>query len=149
MFQHLLVPTDGSALSRGTAQQAVRFAKSIDAKITAFHAMPELRLLANHPGLTPETRNSFVEQARSHADELLAFVKQAAQAEGVACQTVMVSSDHPHEAILRAALDRDCDLIFMASHGRRGIEGLLVGSETQKVMTHSKIPVLVWRAQEE
>ena len=149
MFQHLLVPTDGSALSRGTAQQAVRFAKSIDAKITAFHAMPELRLLANHPGLTPETRNSFVEQARAHADELLAFVKQAAQAEGVACQTVMVSSDHPHEAILRAALDRDCDLIFMASHGRRGIEGLLVGSETQKVMTHSKIPVLVWRAQEE
>ncbi|MBP6118921.1 MAG: universal stress protein [Giesbergeria sp.] len=149
MFQHLLVPTDGSALSRGTAQQAVRFAKSIDAKITAFHAMPELRLLANHPGLTPETRNSFVEQARAHADELLAFVKQTAQAEGVACQTVMVSSDHPHEAILRAALDRDCDLIFMASHGRRGIEGLLVGSETQKVMTHSKIPVLVWRAQEE
>ena len=149
MFQHLLVPTDGSVLSRGTALQAVRFAKSIDAKITAFHAMPELRLLANHPGLTPETRNSFVEQARSHADELLAFVKQAAQAEGVACQTVMVSSDHPHEAILRAALDRDCDLIFMASHGRRGIEGLLVGSETQKVMTHSKIPVLVWRAQEE
>jgi len=149
MFQHLLVPTDGSALSRGTAQQAVRFAKSIDAKITAFHAMPELRLLANHPGLTPETRNSFVEQARTHADELLAFVKQTAQAEGVACQTVMVSSDHPHEAILRAALDRDCDLIFMASHGRRGIEGLLVGSETQKVMTHSKIPVLVWRAQEE
>ena len=149
MFQHLLVPTDGSALSRGTAQQAVRFAKSIDAKITAFHAMPELRLLANHPGLTPETRNIFVEQARAHADELLAFVKQTAQAEGVACQTVMVSSDHPHEAILRAALDRDCDLIFMASHGRRGIEGLLVGSETQKVMTHSKIPVLVWRAQEE
>ena len=149
MFQHLLVPTDGSALSRGTAQQAVRFAKSIDAKITAFHAMPELRLLANHPGLTPETRNSFVEQARAHADELLAFVKQTAQAEGVACQTVMVSSDHPHEAILRAALDRDCDLIFMASHGRRGIEGLLVGSETQKVMTHSKIPVLVWRPQEE
>ena len=149
MFQHLLVPTDGSALSRGTAQQAVRFAKSIDAKITAFHAMHELRLLANHPGLTPETRNSFVEQARAHADELLAFVKQTAQAEGVACQTVMVSSDHPHEAILRAALDRDCDLIFMASHGRRGIEGLLVGSETQKVMTHSKIPVLVWRAQEE
>ena len=149
MFQHLLVPTDGSALSRGTAQQAVRFAKSIDAKITAFHAMPELRLLANHPGLTPETRNSFVEQARAHADELLAFVKQTAQAEGVACQTVMVSSDHPHEAILRAALDRDCDLIFMASHGRRGIEGMLVGSETQKVMTHSKIPVLVWRPQEE
>ena len=149
MFQHLLVPTDGSALSRGTAQQAVRFAKSIDAKITAFHAMPELRLLANHPGLTPETRNSFVEQARTHADELLAFVKQTAQAEGVACQTVMVSSDHPHEAILLAALNRDCDLIFMASHGRRGIEGMLVGSETQKVMTHSKIPVLVWRAQEE
>lgn len=149
MFQHLLVPTDGSVLSRDTALQAVRFAKSIDAKITAFHAMPELRLLANHPGLTPETRNSFVEQARTHADELLAFVKQTAQAEGVACQTVMVSSDHPHEAILRAALDRDCDLIFMASHGRRGIEGLLVGSETQKVMTHSKIPVLVWRAQEE
>lgn len=149
MFQHLLVPTDGSALSRDTALQAVRFAKSIDAKITAFHAMPELRLLANHPGLTPETRNSFVEQARAHADELLAFVKKAAQAQSVACQTVMVSSDHPHEAILRAALDRDCDLIFMASHGRRGIEGMLVGSETQKVLTHGKIPVLVWRGQTE
>ena len=145
MFQHLLVPTDGSTLSRSTALEAVRFAKAAGAKITGFHAMPELRLLAQHPGLPTETRVNFDQQARAQANEVLAFIKEAAQAEGVACDTVMATSDQPHEAILRAARDRDCDLIFMASHGRRGIEAWLVASETQKVLTQSKVPVMVWR----
>lgn len=145
MFQHLLVPTDGSALSRSTVAEAVRFAKASGAKITGFHAMPELRMFTQHPGLPTDTRADFERQARADANESLDFIKEAAQAEGVACDTVMVSSDQPHDAILRAARDRDCDLIFMASHGRRGIEAWLVGSETQKVLTQSKVPVLVWR----
>ncbi len=145
MFQHLLVPTDGSSLSRSTAIEAVRFAKAAGAKITGFHAMPELRHMTQHPGLPTDTRANFERQARAEANAALDFVKEAAQAQGVVCDTVMVASDQPHEAILRAARDRDCDLIVMASHGRRGIEAMLIGSETQKVLTHSKIPVLVWR----
>ena len=146
MFQHLLVPTDGSPLSRRTAVAAVHFAKATGAKITGFHAMPELRLLAQHPGLPADARANFDQQARAQADEVLSYIKEAAQAEGVVCDTVMASSDRPHEAILRAARDRGCDVIFMASHGRRGLEAMLVGSETQKVLTHSKVPVLVWRS---
>ncbi|MGP1629970.1 MAG: universal stress protein [Giesbergeria sp.] len=146
MFQHLLVPTDGSGLSRSTAVEAVRFAKASGAKITGFHAMPELRRLTQHPGLPTDTRADFEHQARAEADAALDFIKETAKAEGVVCDTVMVVSAEPHEAILRAARDRGCDLIFMASHGRRGIEAWLVGSETQKVLTQSKVPVLVWRS---
>ena len=146
MFQHLLVPTDGSPLSRSTVIEAVRFAKAAGAKITGFHAMPELGLLSQHPGLPAETRANFDQQARAQADEVLSLVKEVAQAEGVVCDTVMATSDQPHEAILRAVRDRGCDLIFLASHGRRGIEAWLVGSETQKVLTHSKVPVMVWRS---
>ncbi|MBX3631877.1 MAG: sulfate transporter [Acidovorax sp. SCN 68-22] len=145
MFQHLLVPTDGSSLSRQTATEAARFAKAAGAKITGFHALPELRLMGQHPGLPTDTRADFERQARAEADRALDTIQEAARAEGVACDTVMVASDRPYEAILRAARDRDCDLIFMASHGRRGIEAMIIGSETQKVLTHSKVPVLVWR----
>ena len=72
-------------------------------------------------------------------------MKQSAQAEGVPCDTEVALSDHPYEAIIHAAASKGCDLIMMASHGRRGLQGLLIGSETQKVLTHCKIPVLVYR----
>lgn len=145
MFQHLLVPTDGSSLSRSTAIEAARFAKAIGAKITGFHAMPALRLLWVHPGLPTDTRADFERRARADADQALDDIQEAARAQGVVCDTVMATSDRPHEAILRAAQDRGCDLIFMASYGRRGLEAMLIGSETQKVLTHSKVPVMVWR----
>ena len=82
---------------------------------------------------------------QTHADQVLAQAAQAAQAAGVACDTASAISDHPFEAIVKVAVEKGCDLIVMASHGRKGLRGFLLGSETQKVLTHSTIPVLVYR----
>ena len=77
--------------------------------------------------------------------EILGFVERLCQEAGVACNKLTLTSDIPYEAIIDAATQGGCDLIFMASHGRRGFSGLLLGSETNKVLTHSKVPVLVYR----
>jgi nucleotide-binding universal stress UspA family protein len=95
--------------------------------------------------IDPTTPDKFAEMAEQQAKEILAANEAAAKADGVACASVSSVSDIPYEAIIAAAEQTGADLIFMASHGRRGISGLLLGSETQKVLTHSKIPVLVYR----
>lgn len=147
MFKHILVPTDGSELSRATAKRAVAFAKEAGARITAFYAKPEYPIAYFGEGalIDPTTPEKFTEMANQQAlqylDELAAWCKE----EDVPCDTVSATSDIPYEAIIEAAEKAGCDLIFMASHGRRGISGLLLGSETNKVLTHSRIPVLVYR----
>ena len=147
MFKHILVPTDGSELSQEAAQRAVGFAKEIGAQVTAFYAKPEYPITYYGEGalIDPTTPEKFAELAEQQAKEFLAGVAELAQAQGVTCKTVAVTSDVPYEAIIATAQDSGCDLIFMASHGRRGISGLLLGSETNKVLTHSTIPVLVYR----
>ncbi len=91
-----------------------------------------------------DTKGQFARDSRAHAQQYLSVIERAAQEAGVTCDTVYVSHDHPYEAIIDAAEKHGCDLIMMASHGRRGAHGVLIGSETQKVLTHSKIPVLVY-----
>ena len=145
MFKHLLLPIDGSKLSEAALQKGVEFAKSLNARITGFYVMPEYHILAYRTEMVEDTKEEFAKDCRSHADQYLAVVEKAAKAAGVACDTAVATSDHPYEAIIQAAQDKNCDLIMMASHGRRGVQGLLLGSETQKVLTHSKIPVLVYR----
>ena len=147
MFKHILVPTDGSELSRSTAKRAVSFAKETGARITVFYAKPEYPIAYFGEGalIDPTTPEKFAEMAEEQAAEYLGEVVAACQADGVDCNTVASTSDVPYEAIISAAETAGCDLIFMASHGRRGISGLLLGSETNKVLTHSKIPVLVYR----
>jgi nucleotide-binding universal stress UspA family protein len=145
MFKHLLLPIDGSKLSEAAIQKGVEFAKSLNARITGFYVMPEYHILAYRTEMVEDTKEEFAKDCRVHADQFLAVVEKAAKAAGVACDTALATSDHPYEAIIKAARDRNCDLIMMASHGRRGVQGLLLGSETQKVLTHSKIPVLVYR----
>ena len=145
MFKHLLVPTDGSELSEAAIKGAVQFAKSINAKITALYAMPEFHLLGYGPEMLTDTREEFVKDYKARADQFLAVILQAAKKEDVLCETVRQTTDRPYEAIIATAKEKGCDLIMMASHGRRGIQGFLLGSETQKVLTHSKIPVLVFR----
>jgi len=147
MFKHILVPTDGSILSLRAAKNAVRFAKVHGARITAFYAAPEYHpniagdyLPANFVPLTV-----YHTQIKKTADKYLAQIKKLAEVGGVACSCVFASDDSPHQAIIQAAKERKCDLIFMASHGRSGIAGLLIGSETNKVLTHCKLPVLVYR----
>jgi nucleotide-binding universal stress UspA family protein len=147
MFKHILVPTDGSELSRATAKRAVSFAKEAGARVTVFFAKPEYPIAYFGEGalIDPTTPEKFAELANEQAAEYLGEVQRECEALGVPCATTSATSDIPYEAIIEAAENAGCDLIFMASHGRRGISGLLLGSETNKVLTHSKIPVLVYR----
>lgn len=147
MFKHILVPTDGSELSQLTIERAVAFAREAGAKMTAFYAKPEYPVTYYGEGvlIDPTTPEKFAELAEKQAQEALGFATRLASENGVACNGVSATSDVPYEAIITAADSNGCDLIFMASHGRRGISGLLLGSETHKVLTHSKIPVLVYR----
>lgn len=147
MFKHILVPTDGSPLSTETAKRAIAFAAEAGARVTFFYAKPEYPVAFYGEGalIDPTTPEKFAEMADQQAREILGKCEQLAQAANVPCAALAVTSDIPYEAIIAAAESGGCDLIFMASHGRRGISGLLLGSETQKVLTHSRIPVLVYR----
>ena len=147
MFKHILVPTDGSELSQETVRRAVSFAKEAGARITAFYAMPEFPVTYYGEGglmdsVTPE---QFTALAEREAQEVLGFVENLCQEAGVDFSKLTLTNDAPYEAIIDAATQSDCDLIFMSSHGRRGFSALLLGSEAHKVLTHSKIPVLVYR----
>ncbi len=147
MFKHILVPTDGSTLSLRAAKNAVRLAKLHGARITAFYAAPEYH--ANVAGdympahFVPLA--AFEKQVQKTAAKYLGQVEKLAAVGKVACSVLWSSSDSPYQAIIKAAKSHKCDLIFMASHGRSGFAGLLIGSETNKVLTHCKLPVLVYR----
>ena len=147
MFKHILVPTDGSELSQATAQRAISFAKEAGAKVTVFFAKPEYPIAYFGEGalIDPTTPEKFAELADQQASEYLGEVQRLCAEAGVECSTISATSDVPYEAIIEAAEKAECDLIFMASHGRRGFSGFLLGSETNKVLTHSRIPVLVYR----
>jgi len=147
MFKHLLVPTDGSPLSESTVSRAVSFAKDAGARITFFYAQPDFPMPIYGEGalIDPTTPEQFAKAASQEAARILEQATAAASADGVASSTDTVVSEVPYEAIIEASDRHGCDLIFMASHGRKGIAGLLLGSETQKVLTHSKTPVLVYR----
>ena len=145
MFSHVLLPTDGSALSQAANLAGIRFAKQANLKVTGISVMPEFHVLTFNVMMLEDTKAQFLIESREQSEKYLAMLQRAAAEEGVSCDTVIEVSDHPHEAIVRTASARGCDLIMMASHGRRGVQGTLLGSETLKVLTHSKIPVLVYR----
>jgi nucleotide-binding universal stress UspA family protein len=128
MFKHILLPTDGSGLSEAAIQKGIQLAKSII-----------------QTEMLEDTKKQYESESKVHAEQFLGVIKKAAEKAGVRCDTDYVTSNHPYEMIIQAAEKKGCDLIMMASHGRRGVQGLLIGSETQKVLTHSKIPVLVFR----
>lgn len=147
MFKHILVPTDGSPLSQEAVKRAIAFAAEAGARITFFYAKPEYPVAFYGEGalIDPTTPEKFAEMAEQQAQTVLSACAQLAAAAQVPSTLKTETSDIPYEAIITAAESAGCDLIFMASHGRRGISGLLLGSETQKVLTHSRIPVLVYR----
>ncbi|MCM8595068.1 universal stress protein [Accumulibacter sp.] len=147
MFKHILVPTDGSELSKETARRAVSFARETGARITAFYAKPEYPVSYYGEGalIDPTTPEKFAKLAEQQARQTLDFVVDLCREAGVEGSSLSLTSDVPYQAIIDAASQAGCDLIFMASHGRRGFSALLLGSETSKVLTHSKIPVLVYR----
>ncbi len=147
MFKHILVPTDGSEFSTLTVARALSFASETGAKVTFYFAKPDYPIAFYGEGalIDPTTPEKFSEMADTQAQKVLGECARLAEQAGVACTSVSSTSDVPYEGIISAADSSGCDLIFMASHGRRGIAAMLLGSETQKVLTHSKIPVLVYR----
>ncbi len=147
MFKHILVPTDGSQFSQDTVRRAVSFAKEAGARITAFYAKPEYPVVYFGEGalIDTTTPDQFAELAEQQAKKILGFVEELCLDAGVSCTSLTLTSDIPYEAIIEAATQSGCDLIFMSSHGRRGFSALLLGSETNKVLAHTTIPVLVYR----
>ncbi len=151
MFKHILVPTDGSQFSQHVARNAVSFAKEVGALITAFYVKPKHPLSyyseedeATPPGVL-EKQTEFEKQTEQAAQEFLGYVDKLCREAGVSCTRLTVTNGVIYEAIIEAATKNGCDLIFMASHGRSGLGALLLGSETNKVLAHTKIPVLVYR----
>lgn len=145
MFKHILLPTDGSPASEAAVDACIEFARQTGAGITAIHVMPMLHLYTYEVGVTESVHEQVRHERELRSKNYLGMVEQRAAAAGVSCKSVLATADAPYEAIIGAARDGQCDLIMMASHGRKGIKALLLGSETQKVLTHSTIPVLVFR----
>jgi len=147
MFKHILIPTDGSNIAAKAIGAGVRLAAEMGAKVTGFHAEQPRPTHLHVDGYAVEQDLIAELDRRSHqfAERCVAQIEDAARADGVAFESVVVKSIRPYEAIIHAAQERGCDAIFMASHGHRGLDGLLLGSVTQQVLTHSNIPVLVFR----
>lgn len=149
MFKHLLVPTDGSDLSLQAVARAASFAKEAGARITLFYAEPEASAAYMGVGAisAPHLDQDIRDRLGSAAKEILHAAATLVRDANVPCHQVVSIGNKPYVLIIQAAKAGGCDLIFMASHGRRGVSALLLGSETQDVLTHSQIPVLVYRGQ--
>ena len=145
MFKHILMPTDGSELSNDAIHRGMQFAKSINAQVTGIHVIPPFNAVMYGTEMLGESMEEFEKQSKECAERYLALIETAAKEVGVPCHTLYVTAGRPYEAIIKTAQEKGCDLILMASHGRRGVEGLLIGSETTRVLTHTKLPVLVFR----
>lgn len=144
MFKKILLPTDGSELSDKAIAGAVDFAKALGASIVGMTAV-EPYSYANLSEYQPEAPEDYEARSAKLAAARLAKIADVAAKRGVKAETTSVHSFAPYEAIIKVATDQGCDLIFLSSHGRRGLDALLLGSETQKVLTHTKIPVMVYR----
>ncbi|NNG23478.1 universal stress protein [Telluria aromaticivorans] len=145
MYKRILLPTDGSEASRRAILSGVDFARSVGAEVVGMTATRPFHTLTTDVEMLEQTPESYEVASKARGQRLLDEVAAAARDAGVPCSCVQSVSDDPYDAIIGAARDRGCDLIVMASHGYRGIKGMLLGSETQKVLVHSAIPVLVHR----
>jgi len=145
MFKHILVPTDGSKLSEKAVKHAIHLAKESNARVTTLHVIPKFHTFTYQTDMLEMTPAEYEKTGLEHAQRYLRFAQRVATSAGVDCDVAHASSDEPYKEIIKTAQKKGCDLILMASHGRRGIEGFLLGSETQKVLTRSRIPVLVYR----
>ncbi|HBF50912.1 MAG TPA: universal stress protein [Massilia sp.] len=145
MFKRILIPTDGSSASQRAILAGASLARETGAEIIGLTVTPPFHTLSADPEVLESTPAQYEQQARQQAERILADVESAAREAQVPYRIEHASGDSPYEIIISTARDAGCDLILMASHGRKGIKGLLLGSETQKVLVHSAIPVLVYR----
>jgi nucleotide-binding universal stress UspA family protein len=146
-YHHLLVPTDGSDLSARAVEQAVGLAKALSARLTVFHVQTAFPISLVGVGelVDPGTVDALIEAARLHTQAVLDEAMAVAEREGITAEALSEQNPQPHQAIVAAVERLGCDLVVMASHGRRGLAGALLGSETQRVLVQSSVPVLVVR----
>ncbi len=142
MVRHILVPTDGSEITAKAVQAAIDLARPLGAKLTTISVKEPFPYSAISE-MQPVPPQEFFDAQERIASARVKEVVKTAEAAGLSCAAFTVEAYHPWEAIVEQAKTHDCDLIVMASHGRRGVSALLLGSETQKVLTHCSIPVLV------
>ena len=146
MFKHILIPTDGSKLSEAAVRSGIQLAKEQGTQVTALYVMPDYSaMIYSADALMTYNAAEFEKSTQKDADKVLQFAVDIAKAEGVECKTARVMNISINQAIVQEAQNSQCDLICMASHGRKGIAGILLGSETQRVLVNSKVPVLVHR----
>lgn len=147
MYKHILIPTDGTATAEKAVVAGLKFAKWSKAKVTVFTAMPEFRVPTSAEVAARKIMPiaEYERRTMAQANRLLGKVARRAKAGGVRLQTEAVLSDRPAEAIVAAAQKNGCDLIFIGSHGRKGLKALLLGSQTHEVLSRSDIPTLVYR----
>ena len=128
MFKHLLLPTDGSPLSESAIAKGIQLARSLGARVTGIHVSPKFHVLTYRTHMLEDTQAQYETDSKVHAERYLALIGKAAADSGVACETLRENSDDVSQTIIDVAKARGCDLISMASHGRRGMSGLLIGS---------------------
>ncbi|MDL2357380.1 MAG: universal stress protein [Pseudomonadota bacterium] len=145
MFKRILLPTDGSELAQRAVLAGIGFAKELGAEVIGMTVVPKFHTFTYKAEMVEETQQEYALHSAQRADQYLAAIGEAASRAGVPCSTEKAVSDDPYQMIISTAHDRHCDLIVMGSHGRRGVKGVLLGSETQKVLVHSSVPVLVYR----
>jgi nucleotide-binding universal stress UspA family protein len=145
MYRHILIPTDGSVLATKAVEHGMELAKEINAKVTVLTVTTSFHVFTVNPLMIEDTAPSYRDRVEAQVKEVFAAAAQVAQRVGLSCDTARTEHEHPYQAIIDTATARACDLIIMYSHGRRGVSALVLGSETLKVLTHCKIPVLVHR----
>jgi nucleotide-binding universal stress UspA family protein len=146
MYRNILIATDGSTLAGKAVSHGLGLAKSTGAKVTAVVVEAPFNIFDVPESRARQMSEAFAQHAESikrHASKVLGDVADAAKKAGVPCDTVQVEHEQPYEAIIKTANDKGCDAIVMASHGRSGISAVLLGSVTNKVLTHTAIPVIV------
>jgi nucleotide-binding universal stress UspA family protein len=146
-FRRILIATDGSAPSRKAVKAGVAFAKSVGASVTAYHALEAIPgyAMGDGGGLVPSAFEALEKQARAEAERHLARVAKAAKAAHVPCEAYITRPGTAYRGIVDAARKKKCGLIFMGSHGRGGFASLILGSVALKVLSHAKVPVVVYR----
>ena len=145
MYKHILIPTDGSELSAKAITEGVALAKALNAEVTAITVSETFHTFSLNPLVVTDMPEQYEKDSDARAEKYLRETENAAKAAGVPYEGIHVIHDYPYEAIIAAAKERGCDLIVMASHGRKGMSAVVLGSETVKVLTHSNIPTLVCR----
>lgn len=148
VYKHILIPTDGSDLSARAAAHGVELAKRVNARVAGLSVIAPWKEVAHSIEAFAVSQEQYERNAEAYAARSLLVLSDAARSAGVSCSVVQIKHPRPWRAIIDTAQSMRCDLILMASHGRRGIDAMIVGSETQKVLMHSTIPVLVYRDQE-